>query len=111
MLEYARRMRNFMDHGPVEPSKAALMLLNARFSNSCMLPNLREIRWLGAPPDHLELMLPLIVSPVLEHFRLGLAYPHDTTDVSQLIPAFKALAPAYHSLVEVRFCDRVALDP
>lgn len=87
------------------------MVLNARFSNSCMLPNLRGIRWLGAPPDHLELVLPLIVSPVLKNFRLGVGHHHDTADASQLIPAFKALALAYNSLVEVRFCDRVAPDP
>ena len=92
------------------PSEAALNLLNARFSGRCMVPKLRDIIWLNAPPENIELILPLIVSPVLTNFRLGLNI-HDRSDASQVVPALEALAPAYNSLVEVRICDPTIHDP
>jgi len=63
-----------MDSRHAYPSEAALKLLNTRFSGHCMLPKLRDIGWIGASPEHLELMLPLVVSPVLIGFRLGLGF-------------------------------------
>ena len=101
-----------MNSGPIVPSKAALNLLSAHFPNSCMVPNLREISWLGVSPELLELTLPLVVSPVLTNFRLGInCRHHDTIDASQLVPALKALAPAYNSLALIEFCDPTAHDP
>jgi len=107
---YARRMRYFTGFWHAEPSEAALVLLNKRFSDRCMMPRLRDIGWLGAPPEHLELMLPLIVSPVLTSFRLGLR-AQDTLNASQVVPVLKALAPAYNSLVEVRIGHPIFHDP
>jgi hypothetical protein len=69
---YAKRIHCFMDSGRAVLSEAALGLLNTHFSDRCMVPKVRDIRWLGAPPEHLELMLSLIVSPILANFRLGL---------------------------------------
>ena len=99
-----------MYSGHAVPSETALRLLNARFSGRCMVPKLRDIRWLGASPEHLELMLPLIVSPVLTNFRLGVT-AKDTLDASQAVPVLKALAPAHNSLVEVRICHPTVHDP
>ena len=100
---YARRMRYLMDPRHERPSEAALKLLNTRFSGRCMLPNLRGVRWISAPPEHLEPMLPLIVSSTLTEFRLALN-THEPWDALQIVPALEALAPAYNSLVEIRFC-------
>lgn len=97
---YARRMRYFTGFWHAEPSEAALVLLNKRFSGRCMMPRLRDIGWLGAPPGHLELMLPLIVSPALTNFRLGL-FAQDILNASQVVPVLEALALACNSLVEV----------
>ena len=99
-----------MDSEHAAPSEAALRLLNARFSGRCMVPRLRDIRWFDAPPEHLKLMLSLIVSPVLTNFRLGL-HAQDTLDASQVVPVFEALAPAHGSLVEVRICHHTVHDP
>ena len=75
-----------------------------------MILRLRDIRWLGAPQEYLELMLPLIVSPALTNFRLGLG-TYDDLNASQVVPALEALAPAYNSLVEMRFCGDSIHDP
>jgi len=107
---YARRMRCLVDHRSDFPSDAALELLNTRFSGRCMLPNLQIIRWIAASPKHLEQMLPLIVSPTLTEFRLGLNVP-DPLDALQLVPFLEALAPAYGSLVGIRICDPTIHDP
>ena len=107
---YARRMRYFMDYNSDPPSEAALKLLNTHFSGRCMLPGLRDIRWISAPPEHLEPMLPLIVSPVLTNFRLGLNNIHPLNAL-QVIPVLESLAPAYNSLVEVRICQYLVHDP
>jgi len=75
-----------------------------------MLPNLRDIRWLNASTEHLELTLPLIVSSALTDFRLGFD-THGPSDASQVVPALEALAPAYDSLVAVRICHSTIHDP
>ena len=107
---YAGRMRHFAGFWRAEPSEAALVLLNKRFYGRCMVPRLRDIGWLGEPPEHLDLMLPLIVSPVLTNFRMGLS-AQDNLNASQVVPALKALAPAYNSLVEVHIGHPTAHDP
>ena len=75
-----------------------------------MLPKLQDIRWIAASPEHIELMLPLIVSPTLANFRLGLDVL-DPLNALQVVPALEALAPAYNSLVEIRICDPTLHDP
>ena len=85
-----------MDFRHTVPSEAALRLLNVRFSGRCMIPKLRDIRWLGAPPEYLELMLPLIVSPLLTNFRLRLG-TYGGSKASQVVPTLETLAPAYNS--------------
>jgi len=107
---YARRMRYFTGFWGAEPSEVALVLLNKRFSGRCMMPRLRDIGWLGAPSEHFGVMLPLIVSPVLTNFRLGI-FTQDTLNASQVVPVLKALAPAYNSLVEVRVGHHAVHDP
>ena len=93
-------MRRLVDD-PVVLSEAALKLLNTRFSNTCMLPKLRNINWVSLSPGGrlVTPMLPLIVSPVLTHFRLK---THYSGDAPYLVSALEALAPAYDSLVEIR---------
>ena len=95
---------------PTPPSEGALRLLNMRFSGRCMLPGLRDVRWISAPPEHLELMLPLIISPVLTNFRLGINNIHPLNAL-QVIPVLESLAPAYNSLVEVRVFQSVVQNP
>ena len=103
-------MHYFTGHGSNPPSEAALKLLNTHFSGCCMLPRLRDIRWISAPPGHLELMLPLIMSPVLTNFWLGLDIPYPPNPL-QAISVLESLAPAYDSLVEVRICHHIVQDP
>ena len=107
---YARRMRHFMEHGHDFPSEAALKFLNAHLSGRCMLPNLQDVRWLGASPEHLEPMYPLIVSSALTNFRLALK-EHGSLDALKIVPTLEALAPAYNSLVEIRICHPTMHDP
>ena len=76
-----------------------------------MVPNLREIRWINAPPMLLESMLPLVVSPVLTSFQLRISYFDYAIDASQLIFTYKALALACNSLVEIRLWDSAFHDP
>jgi len=99
-----------MDPRHAYPSEAALKLLNTRFSGRCMLPKLRDIGWIGASPEQLELALQLIVSPILTDFRLGVS-PRGPLNASQAIPALKALAPAYNSLVGIHICNSTIHDP
>ena len=96
-----------MNSGPIVPSKDALELLNAHFSNSYMVPNLREITLPCADPNTIGLMLPLVVSPVLTNFELGINFILHIYDAPQIV-ALEALAPAYNSLVEIIFCDPMA---
>lgn len=107
---YARRMRYFMGFMSASPSEAALKILNARFSGRCMLPKALDIRWIVAPPEYLELVLPLIVSPVLTNFRLGLSV-HGPIKASKIKFVLEALAPARNSLVEICVCDPIDHDP
>ncbi|KAF9647205.1 hypothetical protein BDM02DRAFT_3117461 [Thelephora ganbajun] len=107
---YAERMRHFMEPRDAAPSEVALRLLNTRFSGRCMLPNLQDIGWINASPEHLELILPLIVSPVLTNFRLGVSIGR-FFDVPQVVLALEALAPAYNSLVEIRIYNSMIHDP
>ena len=102
-------MRYFEGLGRIIPSEAALNLLGARFSNHCMLPKIQDITWRGASPEHLELMLPLIVSPVLSSFWFGIARDH--FNASQLVPAIESLAPAYNSLVDIHITNSLIHDP
>jgi hypothetical protein len=95
--------------GRIIPSEAALELLNTRFSNNCMLPKLQDITWRSAPPGHLELMLPLIVSSVLACFWLGTARDH--FNAPRLVLALKALAPAYNSLADIHIIGSLIHDP
>jgi hypothetical protein len=74
-----------------------------------MLPKLRDIKWHCASLGHLELTLPLIVSPVLTDFWLG--FSPDPLNASQLLPAIEALAPAYNSIVDLRVSSPVIHDP
>ena len=108
---YAQRMRRLMQES-VKPSEETLRLLNKRFSNSCMFPRLREARVACESPVHLELLLPLIVSPVLSslHFS-GLPYGSGPLRPPQLVPTLEALAPAYNSLAEIRICNPMIHDP
>lgn len=99
-----------MDRDDNFPSEAALKSLNARFSGRCVLPNLQDIRWISASPEHLEPMLPLIVSSALTNFRLGLK-GHDPLDALEIVPVLEDLAPAYNSLVEIRICGPTMHDP
>ena len=107
---YARRMRYFLNGGRDVPSEAALRLLNARSSGRCMLPKLRDIQCFSAPREHLEQLLPLVVSPVLTNFLLGFNI-HSNLDGFQLVPILEALAPAYNSLTEVRIYYPTPHDP
>ena len=102
-------MRYFLGPGRIIPSKQVLELLNTRFSDGCMLSKLRDIKWYDASLGHLELTLPLIVSPVLTNFCLG--FSPNPLNASQLLPAIEALAPAYNSIVEFRVSDSVIHDP
>jgi hypothetical protein len=110
LAAYARRMRRFVDPKPPFPSEEVLELLNSRFSDRCMLPRLHDIRWITATQEQVEPMLPLIVSPTLTNFRLGLDIL-DPSDASSVIPVLEALAPAYNSLVEIRISGPTAYDP
>lgn len=107
---YARRIRHFSGFSSVVLSEAALEILTSRFSGTCMLPMLQDVRWISASPEHLGL-LPLVVSPVLTNFRLGLSHIDDPFNASQLIPALEALAPAHNSLVEINICHPIDHDP
>ena len=110
---FCLRTADALFHGPrfrPPPSEGALKLLNMRFSGRCMLPGLRDVRWISAPPEHLELMLPLIISPVLTNFRLGINNIHPLNAL-QVIPVLESLAPAYNSLVEVRVFQSVVQNP
>ena len=103
-------MRCFVSPKPAPPSEAALKLLNTRFSGRCMLPRLRDIRWFSASLNYLELILPLIVSPILTTFELLVDAPRPLNAL-HVVSALKALAPAYNSLVEVYIPQFTIHDP
>lgn len=108
---YSLRICGLMNIGGVFPSGEALKLLTTRFSNGCMIPRLREIRWDEVHPEHLELILPLVVSPVLTNFRLGISSAHGNADPLKFVSAIKALTPAYNSLVDIQFFNTPEHDP
>ena len=103
-------MRRFTALDAAFPSEAALKLLNVRFSGRWMLPKLQDARWINAPRELVEPMLTLIVSPALTNFQLGLNV-YDPLNALEVVPVFKALAPAYNSLVEIRICNPTINDP
>lgn len=77
----------------VLPSKMALEQLSARFAGCCMLPNLRRIHWFfnERAERHIALVLPLLVSPLLNGFKSHLHPAHAQVVVSALAPAYDSL--------------------